>query len=47
MPQLSDIIKGGAILSGAVLVMWTIFIWPHSYSGICILGKLLRKRKLP
>lgn len=31
MPQISDIIKGGLILSGAALVMWTIFIKPHSY----------------
>jgi len=32
MPQLSDLIKGGVILSGAALVMWAIFIRPHSYS---------------
>ena len=32
MPQLSDIIKGGVILAGASLVMWAIFIKPHSYS---------------
>ena len=32
MPQISDIIKGGVILSGAALVMWAIFIRPHSFS---------------
>jgi len=31
MPQLSDMIKGGLILSGAVIVMWVFFIKPHSY----------------
>ena len=31
MPQLSDIIKGSLILSGAVFVMWMIFVKPHSY----------------
>lgn len=32
MPQISEIIKSGIILSGAALVMWAIFIRPHSYS---------------
>ena len=32
MPAISDIVKGGVILSGAVLVMWAVFIRPHSYS---------------
>ncbi len=32
MPQISDIIKGGAILLGAALIMWAIFIRPYSYS---------------
>jgi len=32
MPQISELIKGGIILSGAALVMWAIFIRPHSYS---------------
>jgi len=31
MPQLSDMIKGGLILSAAALVMWNIYIKPHSY----------------
>lgn len=31
MPQISDVIKGGLILSAAVLVMWTVFIKPYSY----------------
>jgi len=31
MPNLSDIIKGGLIMSGAALVMWVFFIRPHSY----------------
>ena len=32
MPQISEIIKSGILLSGAALVMWAIFIRPHSYS---------------
>ena len=32
MPAISDIVKGGVILSGAALVMWAVFIRPHSYS---------------
>lgn len=31
MPQLSDMIKGGLILSGAAIVMWVFMIRPHSY----------------
>ena len=31
MPQFSDIIKGGVILTGAAIVMWAVFIKPHSY----------------
>ena len=31
MPRISDMIKGALILTGAGLVMWTIFIRPHSY----------------
>ena len=32
MPQFSDVFKGGLILAGASLVMWAIFIKPHSYA---------------
>jgi len=32
VPQINDIIKGVIILSGAAIVMWAIFIRPHSYS---------------
>jgi len=32
MPNISDMIKGAVILTGASLVMWAIFIRPHSYS---------------
>lgn len=31
MPQLSDMIKGGLILSGTAIVMWVFMIRPHSY----------------
>jgi len=31
MPQFSDLFKGSVILAGASLVMWAIFVKPHSY----------------
>jgi len=31
MPQFRDLIKGGVILSAASIVMWTVFVKPHSY----------------
>lgn len=31
MPQISDMIKGGLILSGAAIVMWVFMIKPHTY----------------
>ncbi|MEP3891608.1 MAG: hypothetical protein ABJN69_14200 [Hellea sp.] len=32
MPQLSDMIKGGLILSAAAAVMWVFMIKPHTYA---------------